>query len=260
MTNTAEVQDAKGAKSQEKILKTKYLFLNLLRMFRPAVIMDVGSMDGSDSIRFRHMSPRSRIIAFEANPYNYKKMLGNPRLSDLKIEVRNRLVSTKAEKGEFYISKGAVAGNNSGNMGMSSSMLPVNAEDVAEKIEVETTRLDEVIAEVSKESELVALWIDVEGAGYEVLSSVMAAKKQICLLHIEVELAEYWVGQKLKNDVIQLANELGLVLLARSDNETQQDLVFINARLLQERAKAVNQAMRLTKWLGPLSSRLLERI
>lgn len=229
-------------------------------MFRPGLILDVGSMDGSDSIRFRRMSPNSRIIAFEANPYNYTKMRGNPRLAELNIEVRNRLVSSKVGKGSFYISQGAVADKDSGNRGTSSSMKPMNSADVAEEIEVETTRLDEMIAEVSKESEAVALWIDVEGAAYEVLSSVMNAKKQICLLHIEVELVECWVGQKLKKDVIQLANELGLVLLARSNNEIQQDLVMINARLLQEHAKSVKLAMLLTKWLGPISSRLLEKI
>lgn len=250
----------KKVHGQEIILKTKYLYLNLLRTFRPRLILDVGSMDGSDSIRFRQMSPNSKIIAFEANPYNYSRMKNDPRLARTKIEVRNRLVSNKPEKGKFYISKGAVAGINSGNMGTSSSMKPVDASDVAEEIEVETTRLDKVIAEAAAPADWIALWIDVEGAGYEVLSSAIEVKQQILLLHIEVELAECWVGQKLKNDVIQLANELGLVLLARSDNDKQQDLVMINARLLRERAWSVRVAMMLTKWLGPASSRLLEKL
>ena len=183
---------------QEKILKTKYLFLNLLKMLRPGLILDVGSMDGSDSMRFRRMSPKSIIIAFEANPYNYAKMQGNQRLAQLNIEVRNLLVSNKAEKGKFYISRGAVAGMNSGNMGTSSSMKPVNAADIAEEIEVDTTRLDEIIKSESLPDDWVAMWIDVEGAGYEVLSSVIGAKQQIALLHIEVELAEFWVGQKIE--------------------------------------------------------------
>lgn len=259
MTNIDTTSAVKKNFGQEKILKTKYLFLNLLRMFRPGLILDVGSMDGSDSIRFRRMSPLSKIIAFEANPYNFKKMQNNSRLAQLNIEVRNRLVSSKAEKGKFYISKGAVAGKNSGNMGTSSSMMPVNDADVAEVIEVDTTRLDEIIKNESLPAGWVAMWIDVEGAGYEVLSSVVGAKQQIALLHIEVELAEFWVGQKLKNDVIQLANELGLVLLAGSENDKQQDLVFINAKLLSERSTAVKFATFLANWIGPASSRLLER-
>lgn len=260
MTNINATPVLKKNSGQEQILKTKYLFLNLLRMFRPCLILDVGSMDGSDSMRFRRMSPKSKIIAFEANPYNYAKMKSNPRLAQLNIEVRNRLVSNKAEKGKFYISRGAVAGMNSGNMGTSSSMKPVNAADIAEEIEVDTTRLDEIIKSESLPADWVAMWIDVEGAGYEVLSSVVGAKQQIALLHIEVELAEFWVGQKLKNDVIQLANDLGLVLLAGSDNDKQQDLVFINTKLLRERASAVKFATFLARWIGPASSRLLERV
>lgn len=245
---------------QGKVLKTKYLFLNLLKMLKPGLILDVGSMDGADSMRFRRMSLQSKIIAFEANPYNFSKMHSNPRLKEMSIEVRNRLVSSTAEKGKFYISKGAVAGMNSGNMGTSSSMKPVNESDVAEEIEVDTTRLDEVIASESSPADKVAMWIDVEGAGYEVLSSVVAAKQQVALLHIEVELAEFWVGQKLKNDVVQLANVLGLILLAQSANEKQQDLVFVSAAMLRERASAVRWALWMTRWLGPTSSRLLEKI
>ena len=259
MTNKSSTTAGKQIPVQGTVLKTKYLFLNLLKMFKPALILDVGSMDGSDSIRFRRMAAQSKIIAFEANPYNFSKMQSNPRLKEMSIEVRNRLVSSTAEKGKFYISRGAVAGMNSGNMGTSSSMKPVNVSDVAEEIEVDTTRLDEVISRESSPVGKVAMWIDVEGAGYEVLSSVVGAKEQVALLHIEVELAEFWVGQKLKNDVVRLANELGLVLLAQSANDKQQDLVFVSTTMLRERASTVKWALWMTKWLGPTSSRLLER-
>jgi len=43
--------------------KPKYLFLNLLKILSPKVILDVGSMDGADSLRFRKMSPYSQIEA-----------------------------------------------------------------------------------------------------------------------------------------------------------------------------------------------------
>lgn len=245
---------------QEKVLKTKYLFLNLLRMFRPNLILDVGSMDGSDSIRFRLMSPNSKIIAIEANPYHYSTMRSNPRLAAMNIVISHRLASTEVESGKFFITKGAVSGKCGGNMGTSSLLRPINKEDVAEEIEVDTVRLDEVIADSIAPNDWAALWIDVEGAAYEVLSSVAGAKHQISLLHIEVELVEFWCGQKLKNDVVKLANDMGLVLLARSKDDKQQDLVFINAKLLHEQANGVRLATMLAKWLGPTSSRLLEKL
>jgi FkbM family methyltransferase len=257
MEITTEVNQPVG---QEKVLKTKYLFLNLLRMFRPNLVLDVGSMDGSDSMRFRLMSPNSKIIAIEANPYHFTTMQSNPRLAAMNIEISHRLASTEADTGKFFITKGAVAGNCGGNMGTSSLLRPINVSDVAEEIEVHTVRLDEVISNAITTQEWAALWVDVEGAAYEVLSSVAGSKQQIALLHVEVELVEFWCGQKLKNDVVQLANDMGLVLLARSKDEKQQDLVFINAKLLQEQAGAVRIAMLLAKWLGPTSSRLLEKI
>ena len=255
-----ELSRSKNIKSNEQILKTKYLFLNLLRLLNPSLVLDVGSMDGSDSMRFRRMLPKGRIVAFEANPYNYAKMQNNPRLADLNIEVRNMMVSSKVEKGTFYISQGAVEGKSGGNMGTSSSVKPVNAEEVAEVIEVDTTRIDDVILELTNPSGWVALWIDVEGAAYEVLSSVAASKQQVAILHVEVELEEFWIGQKLKKEVVSLANELGLVLLARSDNDKQQDLVFVHAKLVSDRSVMVSLAVILAKWLGPASSRILEKI
>lgn len=245
---------------QGKVLKTKYLFLNLLRIFRPSLILDVGSMDGSDSMRFRRMSPLSKIIAIEANPYHFSNMQSNERLTSMNIEVRHRLASTEAVKGKFFITKGAVAGVVGGNMGTSSSLKPVDDSDVAEEIEVDTIRLDEVIAEAITPKDWVAMWIDVEGAAFEVLSSVARARQQIALLHVEVELVEFWCGQKLKDDVVKLVSDMGLVLLARSDNATQQDLVFINEKLLHEQAGGVRLAMNLAKWLGPASSRLLAKV
>jgi FkbM family methyltransferase len=244
---------------QENVVKTKYLFYNLLRVFRPDLILDVGSMDGSDSMRFRLMSPGSKIIAIEANPYHFSKMQNDTRLTSMNIEVRHRLASTEAVKGKFFITKGAVAGVIGGNMGTSSSLKPINESDVAEEIQVDTVRLDDVIAAAIAPKDWAAMWLDVEGAAYEVLSSVARAKQQIALLHVEVELVEYWRGQKLKSDVVKLANEMGLILLARSKSDKQQDLVFINEKLLIERAGGVKLAMLLTKWLGPASSRMLEK-
>jgi hypothetical protein len=55
------------------VLKTKYLFLILLHDLRRSIVLDVGSLDGADSLRFRAMLPDAKIFAFEANPYLYTK-------------------------------------------------------------------------------------------------------------------------------------------------------------------------------------------
>ena len=238
------------------ICKVKYLFLNLLKFTQPKLILDVGSMDGSDSLRFRKMCPEAKILAFEANPYNYGKMLENTALTQSRIEVFNHLVSNDTQS-EFYITKDSAKGV--GNLGSSSMRAPLNTELVQEKITPKTASLKQIISKYSSSADSIAMWVDVEGAAYEVLESARGCNTQISLLHVEVETVERWKDQKLKDDVVQLCTEFGLVLAAQSDNPTQQDLVFVRGNLLKENPNIFRSAFLLTKFLGPSSSRILER-
>ncbi len=77
------------------------------------------------------------------------------------------------------------------------------------------------------------------------------------MLHIEAEIIPKWVGQKLKPDLVELANRFNLVLLAVSRNPDQQDLVFINKALLEKKPFLVSIVVNCTKFLGPATSRLL---
>jgi FkbM family methyltransferase len=239
------------------VLKTKYLFLNLLKFLQPNLILDIGSMDGSDSLRFRRMCPKSKIIAFEANPYNYQRMSEDINLKKAQITISSQLISNERNR-KFYISTDSVS--NFGNKGTSSTLKPVGSSDIYEEITLESSSIDEVIRENNSPNQSAALWIDVEGAAYDVLNSALTSKNQILLLHIEVELVEKWVGQKLKNNVIELAKALNLSLIACSSNESQQDLVFVNSSLLNERAAFIKFILFITKFLGPSSSKILEKL
>jgi FkbM family methyltransferase len=244
---------------EPKILKTKYLFFNLLHFLKPKLILDVGSMDGSDSLRFRQMSSGSRIIAIEASPYNYKKMISDYRLSKAGIEVVNTLIASDEKQLDFYITheSESVGGASSVNRGSSSLLEPLDKSSVVEKISLDAIRLDKYITVLGEQNNDLALWIDVEGAGYDVLESIGVLKKNISLLHIEVEITPKWVNQKLKPDLIELANQFNLVLLATSKNPDQQDLVFINKSLLEKHDSLVKLVVNLTKYIGPPSSRVL---
>jgi hypothetical protein len=87
------------------VVKTKYLFLILLHYLRPSLVLDVGSLDGSDSLRFRGMLPDATIYAVEPNPYLYKAMVSDPRLSAARINAVNCAVSSQDGTARFYISK-----------------------------------------------------------------------------------------------------------------------------------------------------------
>ena len=74
---------------------TPILFQLLLRYERPDLVFDIGSMDGSEALRFRKDLPNTRIIAFEANPNNVDIMFKNNTLKENRIEVQNKAVWNK---------------------------------------------------------------------------------------------------------------------------------------------------------------------
>jgi FkbM family methyltransferase len=242
-----------------EILKTKYLFYNLLRFLKPKLILDVGSMDGSDSLRFRQMSANSRIIAIEASPSNYKKMILDSRLEKSEIEVANYLIASQEKRLAFHITHDSYSADTqkSINRGSSSLLEPIDKSAVVEIIELDAIRLDKFITMNGGQSNDLALWIDVEGAGFDVLESIGDLKKNISLLHIEAEITPKWVGQKLKSDLAELASRFNMVLLATTKNSNQQDLVFINKSLLEKKYVLVALVLFFTKFIGPATSRLL---
>ena len=101
------------------ILKTKYAFHALLWLGKPEVVLDIGSMDGSDSKRFRTLLPKAEIVAFEGNPYNYRAMLEDPQIERQRIRVENRLVSDTVGKRSFFVER-PLAGARHFNRGTSS--------------------------------------------------------------------------------------------------------------------------------------------
>lgn len=244
--------------TKPEILKTKYLFFNLLRFLKPKLILDVGSMDGSDSLRFRQMSADSRIIAIEASPYNYKKMALDSRLQKSKIEVANNLIASNEKRLAFHITHDPDSTDTKEaiNRGSSSLLEPLDKSTVVESIELDAIRLDKFITMIGGQTDDLALWIDVEGAGFDVLESIGELKKNISLLHIEAEITPKWVGQKLKSDLVELASRFNLVLLATTKNPDQQDLVFINKSLLEKNHGLVTLMLYFTKFIGPATSRL----
>jgi hypothetical protein len=64
----------------------------------------------------------------------------------------------------------------------------------------ETARLDRFLQDLVPDisNEHIALWIDVVGAGYQVLEGISETASNVLFIQIEVETIEIWKGQKLK--------------------------------------------------------------
>ena len=47
----------------------EYLFYKYLKLTNIDVVVDIGSMDGKNSLYFRNILPHASLYAFEANPW-----------------------------------------------------------------------------------------------------------------------------------------------------------------------------------------------
>jgi hypothetical protein len=99
-------------------------------------------------------------------------------------------------------------------------------------VEVESIRLDEFIESLDRAPQSVALWIDVEGAAYEVLEGIERIASRVQVLHVEVEAKETWAGQKVVTDIDALLKRLGFCFAGRGYGyqDIQYDVVYINRR------------------------------
>src|SRR6202035_3031887 len=51
------------------------VFYGFVSATRPNIICDVGSYNGDEAIRFKRLSPKSRVYAFEANRQNVEECI-----------------------------------------------------------------------------------------------------------------------------------------------------------------------------------------
>ncbi len=214
------------------VANTERIFLSLLRVHRCGVVCDIGSKDGTHAELFRQALPKSRVLAFEANPTNVQEIERAANLSSAGIELYPVAVSNTDGTSTFHV----VTGPNEritdprAWRGMSSLRnrvedsnawwhgLPVRTEEVS------TVRLDSILIGVRG---TVALWIDVEGVAYEVLQGAEAVLNHVRVVHVEVETEPFWRDQKVEMHVREFMEQRGFALVARGPSQPQRDLVFV---------------------------------
>jgi hypothetical protein len=77
------------------------------------------------------------------------------------------------------------------------------------------------------------MWIDVEGATEQVLSSSNKTLKQVDSIFIEVEDFKFWQDQWLAEDVIKFLVSQDFIPIARDyEYEKQNNYIFIKSKLM----------------------------
>jgi FkbM family methyltransferase len=238
------------------ILRTKYAFHALLWLLDPDVILDVGSMDGSDSKKFKKLTQNAKVVAFEANPDNYRSMCADNDLQKLGIRVVHQLVSNLAGSRSFFVQRPFYT-TTGFNRGMSSAMRSCAQDMQTEEVHLDAVRIDSFLKQEYPEVKSTAMWIDVEGYAYEVLEGIRDIQDRVYLMHVEVETKEVWPDQKVESDILALANSMGFIPVARGAHEVQRDLILIKESWYIANRNKISALLHISKWIGPLFSRIL---
>jgi FkbM family methyltransferase len=205
-----------------------HLFYLLCAAFRPRVICDVGSRDGAASLRFRRVSRSSRIVAFEANPKNFAKMQLDQVLKDRNIVVVPVAISDHVGRVSFF----PLEADDEGDWKGAAGSLYQRTDGIrGGQIEVDATTLDKYLLETCPmESPAdVALWLDVEGAAYQVIAGADKVLRATKFIQVEVERRPFWQGQKTGTEVDQLLRSKGFLPLAQpSDAGEQVDVLYVS--------------------------------
>ncbi len=206
-------------------IDTFYLFLSYIKQLRNDLILDVGSLDGRNALQFKYAVPGADVVAIEANPCNFQTL---KKIEEKGIDCRNFAASNFDGNADFYIYNVDYE-SESANKGMSSLLSAHDPRNVKEIINVEVKRLDGFIGTHYGKSRDIALWIDVEGAGYEVLEGIGNIMDRVRLVHVEVDRIENRKGQRFEADVDRLMEECGFRRKAASYDPggTFGDVIFV---------------------------------
>jgi FkbM family methyltransferase len=213
---------------------TRLLFKFLLRECDVDCIFDIGSCDGYESSLFRQLRPNAAVVAFEANPILNKRMRENPNLNNIRI--MQVAISDKNGTAQFFVSDlnydGVVADGH--NYTGTSSLLLNETVKVREVVDTPTRRIDDFLQEEYPKARNVALWIDVEGAEYQVLQGMEGIKDRIVGLHVETAREPMRPGQKTCADLEALLKTYGFVLAGDNMRPGDEwgDAVFIRKAVL----------------------------
>jgi len=196
-------------------------FYSLISDTKPDLFLEIGSFNAQTSCKVKKLVPECRVIAYEANPYNYD-MFKDTLPSN--IEFNNLAISDYVGKTTFYVqltNNGRIMPKTKKN----NSILERTESNVHyEHVTVSVDKIDHMF---SNEYNNIAMWIDVEGVGYEVLVGAKSILEKTSLIKIEVESKQFWKDQVIDNKIIDFLHSQGFTSSFRDEEYTNQyNIIF----------------------------------
>lgn len=160
-------------------------------------IVEVGSLNGADSLFFKHHFPHARVVAIEGLRENFEKYMLNLE----GIECLHAVIADHDEQTAFHVK------DTNGIHGIFDRGKRYGR---AQRV-VQCSRLDSIF-----DSPVDMLKIDVEGATYEVLIGMGDLLSQAKVLHVETEDFPFFQGQRLHDDVATLLGDKGFAMVKKT--------------------------------------------
>lgn len=197
------------------VKKLVELFLSKVKKDSPSHFFEIGSFDAKFS-KMLSKELSCKITAFEANPHNYKKFKKSIEANN--ITFIHSAISNTNEPITFKIQNGRE--NEGNNSLLNRTKAPTKGYT---NVDVKCSKLDEYNTNITS----AGLWIDAEGAGYEVLEGAQLILEKTKYVFIEVEEIRYWVNQKLDYDIINFMQSKGFTAIARDkEYKHQYNIIF----------------------------------
>jgi FkbM family methyltransferase len=194
---------------------------NNLPIDKIKTIIEIGSLDGADSLALKKAFPAATVYTIEGLPDNFEQYLKN----QTEIRAFNIVICNYIGMVDYHVKdiNGLHGIFNRGN-------------EYGNKIIKLPCTTAEKFCEVNDITSIDVLKIDVEGATYEVLESLGNMLTKTKLIHLETETFPFFDGQKLHNEVCNflLNNNFELLEMTfaniTSDGK-QSDSVWINKNI-----------------------------
>ena len=181
----------------------------------PRVILDIGSYDGGDGVRFMQAFPPSRVISFEADPDCFKIVEQSARFG---VEPVQCAVSDVDGQSSWFQAKDHLHGGSEygsqGSLYLQNDALNKKflfVEQSKDPIIVTTTRLDTFCRKHGIRVIDLA-HIDVQGAEHDVIMGLGTLRPKLLYVEVEQDDRAGWIGAKGTERVHQLLLELGYTL------------------------------------------------
>jgi FkbM family methyltransferase len=186
-------------------------------------IMEIGSLDGVDSLLFKNHYPEANVFCIEGLPDNY-----NQYLKDLtNITPINAVIADYDGIIKYHYK----------NINGIHGILDRGQEYGSKVLELPCYTI-KTICENYKINSIDIVKIDVEGATYEILNSMGDILKTIKIMHIETESYPFFKNQKLHDTVSDFLIEKGFTMIDMSSvniaGGLQHDSVWINKNFLNK--------------------------